>query len=224
MEGQAPQTFSDRTKWLVAFGLSIIFAIPSVLYVVIGYGTTNVLELISYTSASIASLLLATALSMGSINYFFGWPPMQWGFQKQFGVLAFWFALIYSLTLPLLYPHRYGYGLADHFFSIDVLTGIAAMSIFGAMVFINSAWLAPHFKRETIFFVLGLGYVGYALLVIRAIFLEYDLWVQWFLSMDHFPPGRLILSIIALIVLLLRVVVAILKHRAAKLQPPIVGK
>jgi hypothetical protein len=150
---------------------------------------------------------------MGSISHFAGWPNMRAGFQKQIGIMAFFTSLLYATTLPMLYPDLYWSGLTTHILSADVLLGVGAMSIFTAMVLINSSFLSPYVTKPTIFFVLGLGYVGYALLVIRAILIEYPIWAEWFVNVSGVPPGRLVLSVIALCVLLLRVAVAIDKHR-----------
>jgi len=211
MEKTNPPDTSTR-NWVVAHVLSIIFIIPAIAYVAIGYDAT-VLEYVSFVAASTASLLFATALSMGSLSHFIGWPDMRQAYQKQIGILAFWWALLYAITLVILYPEMYWYGLPQYFYSADVLLGLTAMGIFTAMVLINSSWVAPHVSKPTIFFVLGLGYVGYALLVMRAVLLEFPLWATWFATWSGLPPGRLLLSLIAITVLLLRVAVAIDKHR-----------
>lgn len=207
---------SEKRTWGVALLLSLLFIAPSVWYVQLGYTDSSVLQTFSFISASVASLLFAIAFSLGSISYFTGWPNMRHGYQKQIGITAFWWAVIYTLTLPILHPELYWYGLPTHFFTADVVLGLSAMTIFAAMVLINSRWIAPHVTKKTIFFILGLGYVGYALLVIRAVLLEFDLWVLWMQTVSGLPPGRFILSIIALSVLVFRVIVAF--HKQYKKQ------
>jgi len=207
---------SEKRTWGVALLLSLLFVAPSVWYVQLGYTDSSVLQTFSFISASVASLLFAIAFSLGSISYFTRWPNMRHGYQKKIGITAFWWAVIYMLTLPILYPELYWYGLPTRLFSADVVLGLSAMTIFAAMVLINSRWIAPHVTKETIFFILGLGYVGYALLVIRAVLLEFDLWVLWMQTVSGLPPGRFILSIIALSVLLFRVIVAF--HKQYKKQ------
>lgn len=203
----------ESHKWLTALLLALGFAAPSILYVQIGYPDASLLLATSFISASVASLLFATTFSLGSISYFAGWPNLRHGYQKQIGIMAFWWAVAYTITLPLLYPETYWYGLLNNLYTADVILGSAAMVIFSMMVMINSRWIAPYFERKTIFFVLGLGFVAYALLVIRAIFLEFDVWLLWLSTLTGFPPGRLVLSLIALVVLLLRIAVAIDKHQ-----------
>jgi hypothetical protein len=172
----------------------------------------------SFIAASTASLLFATALSLGSISHFTGWPNMKWGYQKQIGVLAFWYSCFYCITLLALYPEVYWYGFFSNFFSADILLGSIAMFIFTAMVLVNSKFFSPHVPREIISFVLGLGYIGYALLVIRAILIELPVWSIWFETFLGPPPGRLVLSVIAFGVLVLRLAVAIDKHLHSSLQ------
>lgn len=205
-------TITNKTRWLVAIGLSILFVVFAIIYIWVGY-ELSLFQSISFAAASTASLLFATALSMGSFSYFTSWPNMSYGFQKQIGIMAFWWSLFYSITLVVLYPELYWTGLSKHFFSADVLLGLCAMIIFTAMVLTSVSWIASRLSRPTIFFILGLGYVGYALLVIRAILLEFPLWLEWLDLLSGPPPGRLMLSIIAFLVLTLRLASAIDKHR-----------
>ncbi|MEX0910102.1 MAG: hypothetical protein WDZ75_02280, partial [Candidatus Paceibacterota bacterium] len=122
----------------------------------------------------------------------------------------------YGITLLILYPELYASGLIDNLWTADILFGLSAMAIFTAMALINAKPFAPYFDWSTIKFVLGLGFVGYALLVIRAIFIEFDLWVVWLSALEGFPPGRLVLSVIAIGVLLLRISIPIHHSITAK--------
>ncbi len=217
MNTNTPEAVSERKKWLIASLLSFLYIVPALFYIKYAHTASTGLMAISFIAASTASLLFATALSLGSISHFTGWPNMRSGYQKQIGILAFWYSLFYCITLLSLYPEVYGYGFFSNFFSADIILGGIAMIIFAAMVLVNSKFITPHIPRETIGFVLGLGYIGYALLVIRAILLEFPLWSLWFETFSGLPPGRLMLSAIALVVLILRVVVAIHKHRRSAL-------
>lgn len=200
---------SEYKKWLVAVVIALFLVVCCAGYVAITGVELFSLQAVSFVSAAVASFLLALALVASSVSYYIGWPNMRWGYQKQIGVVAFWIATLYCVTLVLLFPELYGYGLVQHAFSADVLLGGAAMLIFAAMVTINSKPIAPYFSWDTIKFMLGLGYVGYALLVIRAVFLEWSIWEAWLRTFDGYPPGRLVLSSVALIVLLLRISIPI---------------
>lgn len=200
---------SDKRRWFVAFMVMSAIALPVYWYLGLAFSTTSTLFKFSYGAAAIASLMYATAFSMGSISYYIGWPQMRWGYQKQIGLMAYIWSFVYAVTLVWLYPELYGSGLSEHFFSSDVILGLSAMVIFTAMVIVPSKRFAPQFSPETIKFVLGLGFVAYALLVIRAINIEFDLWWQWLVTLEGYPPGRLVLSVIALVVLLMRISIPI---------------
>lgn len=199
---------TEAKKWNVAFVFAFLFAVPSAFYTYTITGNITSLTSWSFIFAAVSSLLFAVSFAAGSISYYFGFPNMRHGYQKQIGVLAFWIALAYSITLPILHPETYWYGLSESIKTPDVSLGLIAMTIFGAMVLINSKWIALFFSWPTIKAVLGLGFVAYALLVVRAVFIEWGLWEDWLISPEGFPPGRLALSAVALFVLLLRLSVS----------------
>jgi len=210
---------SDGKKWTVATIIALILFVIHVWYVLGFTSTTAVLMAISFALAATASFLYALAFASGSVSYYIGWPNMRHGYQKQIGVTAFWFSLLYAITLLILYPELYYYGLAKNFLTWDVILGLSAMFIFGAMTFINSKPIAPHFSWDTIKFVLGLGFVGYALLVIRAVLIEFDLWVYYLTTFEGDIPGRLVLAAVAIIVLLMRISVPIHKSLTTPKTP-----
>ncbi len=200
---------SNQWKWSVALFFASVFFGFNFAYVLLFSSTTEVLMATSFALAAAASFLYALAFSSGSVSYYIGWPNMRDGYQKQIGVVAFWLSFAYSITLLILYPDFYLYGFFDNFWSWDITLGLIAMIIFGAMTVINSKWIAPYFSWDTIKFVLGLGFVGYALLVIRAIFIEFDWWIYYLTTFEGDVPGRLVLSVVAFFVLLLRISVPI---------------
>ena len=203
---------SERRKWLVAVVYGLLCLTLCLSYLSIIGVSLATLQAWSFISAAVASLLFAAALSIGSVSYYTGLVVVRDGYQKQIGILGFYVACCYCVSLLWLYPETYLYGLPDHLFSADVLLGTAAMSIFAAMVVINTKLVASWVPFSIIRFVLGLGYVAYALLVMRAILIEWDLWAAWFVAFNTYPPGRLILSLIALLVLLLRISIPL--HKA----------
>ncbi|WP_406672157.1 hypothetical protein [Natronospira sp.] len=208
--GAAPHVGpSEAKKWGVALSIAAVLFGTHMVYILEFTATTQLLMAVSFAMAATASFLYAMAFSSGSLSYYIGWPNMRDGYQKQIGVMGFWFSFAYSITLVVLYPELYWYGLADNFWTWDVTLGLTAMTIFGAMTVINSKPIAPYFSWDTIKFVLGLGFVGYALLVIRAIFIEFDLWMYWLTTFDGDIPGRLVLSVVAVGVLMMRISVPI---------------
>jgi hypothetical protein len=208
---------TDTKKWSVALLLAMLIGVSSLLYILFSEPNASTLQKFSFASAAVASFLYATSLSLGSISYYIHWPNMKAGYQKQIGVLAYFVSLVYCLTLIILYPELYWTGIPQHIFSADVIFGFLAMAIFTTMTVINSALVAPYFSWDTIKFVLGLGYVGYAFLAIRAIYIEWPLWEMWLRTFEGYPPGRMVLAFVAIIVLLLRVSIPV--HKSLFSQP-----
>ncbi len=199
----------DSTKWLIACLIAGGLLTGSMSYVAFVMPEADLIMALSFSLAASASFMFALSLSASSFSYYFGWPNMKAGYQKQIGVMAYWQALVYSLSLLYLYPELYVYGLRDNIFTPDVVLGTTAMVIFTAMTAINSKWLAPHFTWDTIKFVLGLGFVAYAMLVMRAVFIEWPLWEAWLTTFEGYPPGRLVLSMVAMVVLFMRISIPI---------------
>lgn len=208
---------SEVKKWTVAVALGLLSGALSSWYMVYVYGTFGTLAFWSSVSAATASFLLAMAFAAGSVSYFTGWPNMRLGYQKQIGVLAFWLCLFYCFTLLALFPEIYYYGFWDNLFTPDISLGLLAMVILGAMTVSNTKFMSRFIAWDTVKFILGLGFVAYAALVMRAVFLEWPQWEAWLTTFDGFPTNRFILSMIAIVVLLLRVTVAI--HRDC-IAPP----
>lgn len=208
---QKPAGSSDSKKWLVATTIATLLFGFHMVYILNFTSTTLLLIGVSFALAATASFMYALAFASGSVSYYIGWPNMRDGYQKQIGVMAFWLSLAYSVTLLVLYPETYYYGFVENFWTWDITLGLTAMIIFGSMTLINSKPVAPYFTWDTIKFVLGLGFVGYALLVIRAVFIEFDWWVAYLTTFEGDIPGRLVLSVVAVLVLLLRISVTIHK-------------
>lgn len=212
---------SDAKKWTVAAVIAAVLFGFHMVYILNFTSTTVVLMGVSFALAATSSFMYALAFSSGSVSYYIGWPNMRDGYQKQIGVAAFWFSFAYCLTLLVLYPEIYYYGFFENFWTWDITLGLTAMIIFGAMTFINSKPIAPYFTWDTIKFVLGLGFVGYALLVIRAIFIEFDWWVAFLTTFEGDVPGRLVLSVVAVAVLLLRISVPVHKSLTTPKAPAV---
>lgn len=206
-------SLSPAAGWLIAGVWGIAFAVLSGAYVYALDGTLTTLIAWAKITAATSALLFAVSLGMSSFSYYFGFPDMRRGYQKYIGILGFWVALAHSVMLPIINPDRYFYNLPENLFTADVALGLIAMLIFGNMVIINTKWIAPVVGRDVIIFSFGLGFVAYALLVLRAIAIEWDMWFAWFMTLEGLPPPRIILSIIATLVLIARISVSIHKER-----------
>lgn len=215
---------SNTKKWTVTAVIAAILFGFHMVYILNFTSTTVVLMAVSFALAATASFMYALAFASGSVSYYIGWPNMRHGYQKQIGVAAFWFSFAYCLTLLVLYPETYYYGFVENFWTWDITLGLSAMIIFGAMTVINSKPIAPYFSWDTIKFVLGLGFVAYALLVIRAIFIEFDWWIFYLTTFEGDAPGRLVLSVVAVAVLLLRISVPIHKSLTTPKTKPVAAQ
>lgn len=200
---------SDSFKWVVAAVVALLIATPTTFYLEYVRGELFSLTTISFTLATVASFMYAMSFASSSFSYYIGWPNMRDGYQKQIGVFAFWASLAYAITLLFLYPDTYYYGFWDNLWTANVSLGLMAMFIFGLMTVINSKPVAKYFSWDTIKAFLGLGFLGYALLVLRAAIVEGDLWVYWLTTFDGEVPGRLLLSVVAIGVLVLRLSIPI---------------
>jgi hypothetical protein len=204
-------TPSERKKWIVALSIAAS-ALPLMsLYIYLYLGTITTPAALMSITAGVAGVLLAASIGAGSVSYYTGWPHPKAGYQKQIGELAFWICLIYCAQLLIFLPERYFYGFVDNFFTLDISLGLIAMMIFGAMTLSHSPIGRKYLTWEQIKFILGFGFVAYALLVFRALSLEVHIWIEWFITLEGLPTPRLVLSLLAFIVLLMRA--SIIIHR-----------
>lgn len=197
-------TPSEGRKWFVATLFALTGVTIFTLYVYLLLGSLGSLSAWNMITAGVAGILLASSLSASSLYYYLGWPNMKWGYQKQLGVLAFWMCFFYCVQLLLIEPEIYWYGFWDNLGTPNFIFGLSAMVIFGAMTFANTPFMRRFISWETVKFILGLGFFGYALLVVRAIFLEWHIWETWFKTLEGLPTTRFVLSVLAIAVLLLR--------------------
>lgn len=196
---------------LIAAAIGIFFFV----YVLILDGPFTLVSM-AKVLAGMANFLFAMSLSLSSFGYFFNFLDSKVVYRKYLGLLGYFSALSYALFLPVLRPERYGSGLAEYFWTSDVLLGLTAMGIFTGMALISNdrAMLAigPVRWRN----VLRLGYLAFFLLVIRAVMNESnpigadarpEYWAAYFRSLDTLPPTRLLFSIVAMTVIFFRLAV-----------------
>ncbi len=210
-----PRAVMTRKLWL--HSCSIALAIAAFFFLYVSY-LDGPFTLVSFAKvmAGTANFLFAMSLSLSSFGYFFNFLDSKIVYRKYFGLLGYGAALAYTLLLPVLRPERYGSGLAEYFWTSDVLLGLAAMAIFTGMAIISNdrAMLAigPVRWRN----LLRLGYVAFFLLVIRAVMNESnpigadprpEYWSLYLQSFDTLPPTRFLFSVVASTVIFLRLAV-----------------
>lgn len=191
-------------NWLPPLTLALVVYPLFYFYNVVYRQDWGVISL-SESLAATAGLLLGTSLVLASLSYFFDYLDHALSLRKYLGLTGFWIALIYCFTLIYRFPDQYGSELLTHLHLLEIQLGLAAMSIFGFMTLISTKTgikaLGPIWWRRC----LRLGFLAYALLIIRAIDLEWGIWVNWLTNPQGLlPPPRLALSIFAFLVLTTR--------------------
>lgn len=171
--------------------------------------------------AGTANFLFAASFSLSAFGYYFDFLDSKVVYRKYLGLLGYFAALIYSLSLPILRPERYFFGFLENFWSSDFLLGLSAMAIFTGMALISNntatRLIGPVRWRN----FLHWGYFAFFLLVLRAILNNTnpigadprpEMWGQYLQNLDTLPPPRLLFSFIAILVIFFRLSVTFDKH------------
>lgn len=192
-----------RRMWINCWLLSLIIYDIFLLY---GYfqSISQVNVLIGQAAAATASVMIGSSLALSGFCYYFDFLDTKLAYRKYLGLVGFWLALIYSLMLLWIEPEKYFYGFINNFWSADFILGLSAMAIltFMAMISNNRAMKrlgVANWRRG-----LRLGYLAYGMLIIRAYVLEKDIWWNWLQSLTGLPPMRLVITLLAIGVLVLR--------------------
>lgn len=203
---------SVRIKmWGDSCFLALIFLTIFITYVYVLYGLLT-LAFLAEAVASTASMMIGLSFMMSGLSYYFNFLDNKIAYRKYFGLVGFWLVLLYVLLLVFINPQKYFYGFFDNWFTADFLLGSIAVGIFAFMMMIstNSAMQfmgVVNWRRA-----LRLGYLAYALLIARAVIIEGDQWLVWFADPINLPSLRLVGSVFALLVLVLRGSVVIVNH------------
>lgn len=220
-----PKKAMTRKLWLhsilIAFGASGFYY----LYVILLDGPFT-LTSFAKVMAGTANFLFAASLSLSSFGYFFDFLDSKIVYRKYLGLLGYFAALTYALLLPVLRPDRYWYGIAENFWSSDILLGLSSMAVFTGMAFISNdramLIIGPGRWRN----LLRSGYLAFFLLVIRAAMNESnpigadprpEFWWHYLQTFETLPPPRLLFSIIGTSVVLFRLSVEFDKWRKRRL-------
>lgn len=190
----------------IAFSLYVLFVVAT-------YFLDGTWALLTFSKAlgGTAAVCIAVSFALSGFCYYFDFLDQKLVYRKYFGLLGYWFALLYSLSLLLVNPERYFFGFLKNFFTADFILGLTAMAIFTFMAFISNAWAMKALGPQNWRRALRAGYFGWFLLVVRAYLLEKELWTHWIKNLDGFPPPRLLLSLMAGGVIVLRLSIEISK-------------
>lgn len=221
MEISTPQPINNSLSrelrtWIHTFLLSLLIVDLWLMYQVVGEGTIT-LSIVSTAIAATGGTLIGMSFALSGICYYFNFLDRQIYFRKYLGVIGYFYALLYSILLLYVDSERYLYGFFENIGTLDFILGLTVMSILTFMTAISNSWamkVLGHYWRMFLRF----GYLAYLLLIIRAIIMESDVWYTWLLSLDGLPPVRMLLSLFASSVIILRIILEITKRLKPKPQ------
>jgi DMSO/TMAO reductase YedYZ heme-binding membrane subunit len=156
------------------------------------------------------------SMMLSSMSYFFNFLDTKLKYRKQLGLIGYFLALGYSVSLVWRYPDTYLHDFPYWLIKPDTILGLVAMSIFTVMAVVSThtgmQWAGTRFRP-----ILRTGYVAYFLLVLRAVYLQGEVWGKWWTSFEGLPPPRMLLSLFALGVIGLRLMMQVSLARKVKL-------
>lgn len=161
--------------------------------------------------AVVSGLLLAMSFSLSSFSYYFNFLDDKVVYRKQLGLMGYFVAVGYGISAIIEKPDVYLYSFPENLLTAEVGLGVLAMAIFTLMALVSNAKAIQILGGKLWKDILGLGYIAYALLIIRGIFLDGLLWQNLFAEESGSVTPRMMLIILGIVVLLLRVSVPIHK-------------
>lgn len=150
--------------------------------------------------AGTSGILLAMSFSLSSFSYYFDFLDSSLVYRKYLGLMGYFFALAYASVAVYQNP-RANLNFGD----ITVILGATAMMILTVMALISNQKAVQLLGGKLWKNILGLGYIAYALLVIRGILLDAPLWSQWLADLSAPFTVRMFLTLLGIAVLLFRV-------------------
>ena len=190
--------------WLNSWWVSFIVFALGWLYELVFYKSINLIVL-AEALAITGAVLIAISFALSGFSYYFNFLDNKLGYRKYLGVVGFFYALAHALTLVVIYPDKYGWGLVSRLSETEVILGLVAITIYLGMIVIsnvkviNQALGTKHWRQG-----LRFGYLAMILLAIRAYIMESDLWFTWLETHQTLPPSSLVMSFISIWVIILR--------------------
>jgi len=194
-------------SWLIALILYILF-------IILIYNLDKSWSLLTFSKAlaGTAAIMFGFSFSLSGFCYFWDFLDTKIAYRKQLGLVAYWLALAYSLSLLVLNPDIYLFGFFDNFWSYDILFGTASMAIFTFLAIISTDKMMIKMGPKRWRYTLRLGYFAWLLLAFRAYFMEQEMWLGYLKTLEGFPPPRLLLSLYVLAVIAFRISIDISKR------------
>jgi hypothetical protein len=154
--------------------------------------------------AGTSGFLLAMSFSLSSFSYYYDFLDSKVAYRKQLGLMGYFVALLYALCVAVQHPSRYLTAFPENLFTVEVGLGVVAMAIFTLMALISNNGAAQLLGGKLWKGILGLGYIAYAILVIRALFLDALLWQEWLATGETVFTVRMMLTMLGIVVLFFR--------------------
>lgn len=209
---------AELKAWIKSAIYGIIVFCVFLGYVSVYYGTLH-MTAVSAAVAAAAAVMIGSSFALSGIAYYFDFLDREIFFRKYIGLIGYFMALAYSLMLPVVNPDIYFTGIPRNLFSTDYLLGLSAMAILTMMAVISNKKMMLKLGPKRWRHLLQLGYLAYMLLITRAIVIEGHVWIVWFSELKGLPPPRLVISIFAAAVILLRISVTVSKYIKEKKKP-----
>lgn len=216
METQAGNTIVNPQiiilrMWYKSSAFSIILLGILLIYIYLLNGILS-LRTASTAVAGTGAIMIGLSFALSGISYYFRSISWLLAYRKYFGLIGFFYACGYSMLLLIVDPQTYFYGFFTNLPTFNFILGLSAMFIFTYMALISNQWamtrIGPQLWRKE----LRIGYIAYALLIMRATILEKDLWIQWIQLHATLPPPRLLVACFAISVIILRITVFIAEY------------
>ena len=155
--------------------------------------------------AGTSGILLAMSFSLSSFSYYFDFLDAKVVYRKYLGLLGYFYALAYTGVVVMAHPQHYLADFPANLVSIEIGFGAIALGILTLMALVSNKKAIQILGGTLWKGILGWGYIAYALLVIRGIFLDAPLWQAWGSGMGEVFTVRMGLTILGIAVLLFRV-------------------
>ena len=166
--------------------------------------------------AGAAAFCIGFSFALSAMSYYFNFLDRDIAYRKNLGLVGYYLALVYSVLLLFVNPERYFWGFFKNLMSADFLLGLTSMGILTLMAIVSNNFIMRKIGAHAWRFILRLGYLAYFLLIVRAFVLEGDDWFMWLQRFDNLPPPRLLVSIFAAAVIILRISMEISMRRKRK--------
>lgn len=204
-------TYSLQARlWQEVFLLSIAFlGVASILFWPLQQeaGLTFIMSVL----AIVSGILLAMSFSLSSFSYYFNFLDDKVVYRKQLGLMGYFLAVAYGITVVVAEPASYLSAFPENLLTIEIGLGVLAMAIFTLMALVSNAKAVQILGGALWKNILGLGYIAYAILVIRGVLLDALLWQNLFAQESTLITPRMMLTILGTAVLLFRASVPIHK-------------